>query len=127
MIRILRTVALPALLVLAATQVAANGVLSLPLAIGIATVISGVSPVLLGLLRQRYPSLDGNTMAGISFAIAAVITLGAALASGELKFADFNDAAKLAGAVGWLWTVQQAVYKILNARPTLTKLVSPPA
>lgn len=97
------------------TQVAANGVLTLPVALAVATVVAGISPLVLGLVRQRYPNVDGNAMAGISFLIAAVITVGAALSTGELKVSDFSDVSLLAGSLGWLWSVQQGVYKLINA------------
>jgi len=93
---------------------------TLQIALLIATLISAVSPLLL-----KYIQLDGNQMAAASYLASTLVALLAGYASGQLHWPPTWETLGVLLTTGsWLWVVQQAVYRLLNANQTTAPLVN---
>lgn len=93
----------------------------------VATVIAGAIAAL-SPLALRYVRLDGLQMAAVSYLVSLAITVGAALLTGDLHFDRASLLTVLGGSAGF-WTVQQAVFKVLQqiAPAAVRRPVVPPA
>ena len=96
--------------------------MTLTVATGIAGIVAALSPLLL-----RYVHLDGLQMAAFSYLVSLGIAVAAGLITGDLQ-PNTNSLLLILGGSATFWSVQQAVFKILNASaPAMVRPLRAPA
>lgn len=92
--------------------IAAVGPLTTTTAMTIAVIVMAVAPFVL-----KFVPLDGPKMVLLSYLVAAVVTVVAGFASGEVTTASFNIA-NLVATSGALWAVMQGVFQLFKTNKT---------